>query len=82
MADEKIGFLETATNDGTVSKSSKRLIGVISFGLGSLMLVGLGVWSFFAVAADPGTVQTVGIALISTGAGLLGLGVLEGITKK
>ena len=81
MAD-KVGFLETVGNDGTVSKSSKRLIGVIAFGLGSAMLAGLGIASFFVRAADPGTVQTVGIALISTGAGLLGIGVLEGITKR
>jgi len=46
------------------------------------MLCGLGVVSFFIKAADPGTIQTVGIAFLSAGAGLLGLGVLDGIGSK
>ena len=80
--DERIGFLETQRQDGQVEKSSKRLIGVISFSIGSAMLCGLGVVSFFIKAADPGTIQTVGIAFLSAGAGLLGLGVLDGIGSK
>jgi hypothetical protein len=65
-----------------VEKSSKRLVGSISFAVGGLLLVALGVVSFFKVAADPGTILTVGQAFLVAGAGLLGIGVLDGIGGK
>jgi hypothetical protein len=79
---KQVGYLETTTPDGTVEKSSKRLVGVISFTVGGVLLTALGVVSFFKVAADPGTVLTVGQAFLITGASLLGIGVLEGIGGK
>jgi hypothetical protein len=77
-----IGYLETTNADGQVEKSSKRLIGTISFAVGGLLLGALGVVSFFMIAADPGTIQAVGQAFLITGASLLGIGVLEGIGGK
>lgn len=79
---EEVGFLEKKLPDGTIEKSSKRLIGAVSFGIGGLLTVILGVYSFFAVAADPSTIITVGNSLIFTGAGLLGLGIAEGFHKR
>ena len=76
------GFLETTSTDGKIEKSSKRLVGVIACGIGGTLLTALGVMSFFTVAADPATIQTVGNAFLITGAGLLGIGVLEGIGGK
>jgi hypothetical protein len=78
---EEVGFLEKKLPDGTIEKSSKRLIGAIAFGAGGLLTIALGVYSFFAVAADPSTIITVGNSLVFTGAGLLGLGLVEGLRK-
>jgi hypothetical protein len=83
MENEKtVGYLETQGTDGTIEKSSKRLVGVISFIIGGLLLTALGVVSFAIRAADPDTILTVGNSFLITGGALLGIGVLEGIGGK
>lgn len=77
-----IGYLETRADDGTVEKSSKRLIGAIAFAIGGAILTALGVVSFFQKTVDPSTIQTVGNSFLLFGGGLLGIGVVEGFAKK
>ena len=83
METEKtVGYLETVNTDGQVEKSSKRLVGVVSFAIGGLLLTALAVVSFFSPAADPDTILTVGSSFLIAGSSLLGIGVLEGIGGK
>ena len=82
LKEKKVGFLETRASDGMLEKSSKRLVGVISFLIGGIFLIGLGMISFSSAAADPNTIMTVGTTFIIAGSSLLGIGVLEGIGNK
>ena len=78
---DKVGVLETTDPDGRVVRSSKRLFGSIMVSAGGALLLALGVVGIFRQIADPQTGLTAGQALIITGAGLLGFGVLDGIGK-
>ena len=60
-------------------KSSKRYFGAALIGTGGLLLVGIGVAAIFREVRDPSTALEAGKALLVTGAGLLGVGVLEGV---
>jgi hypothetical protein len=72
----KVGFLETTEPDGSLSKSSKRLMGSVAMGIGSIILLGLAIVSFFIVPADSDTIFQVGLTFLVVGASLLGLGTL------
>ena len=69
------GFLKDT--DG--NKSSKRLAGVCLLITGGAFLLALGITAIYKIVADPTTALAVGKTLIYTGAGLLGVGVAEGI---
>lgn len=69
----KTGMFRSATGD----LSSKRIAGTVILMAGALFLLALGARSFGRVIADPGTALTVGKTLILSGAGLLGVGVVE-----
>ena len=68
--------------DSDGNASSKRLFGAILIGIGGLMGVALFTASLFIVVKDPTTAITTMNTFIFTGAGLLGIGVLEGVVKK
>ena len=68
--------------DQNGKESGKRYAGFMMFIPGVLLLVALGVYSLFRVAADPDSVIASGKALILTGGGLLGLSVAEFFGKK
>ena len=55
-------------------KSSKRLSGVLTIGIGSLIFVALAIVSFFTVVPGKEAIKYAGSFLIGTGAGLLGFG--------
>lgn len=69
-------------DDSNGNASSKRLFGAILIGIGGLMGIALFVCSLFIVVKDPTTAITTMNTFIFTGAGLLGIGVLEGVVKK
>jgi hypothetical protein len=72
----KAGFLETTEPDGSLSKSSKRLMGTMAMGIGAIVLLGLAIASYFKAPADAGVILQVGQTFLITGASLLGLGTL------
>ena len=71
--------MNSLTQDKFGNKSSKRVAGISLISAGGLLIMALGVASFFIVAKDPATIITCGKTLIVTGAALLGIGVFEGI---
>jgi hypothetical protein len=73
---QRVGIIEESPG----VKSSKRFWGSILLAAGGLLILALGIYSFFHVAADPETVKGCGIALIVVGGGLLGITVFEGIS--
>lgn len=77
-----IGLFETTGANGEKEVSSKRVVGVAMCAIGILLMVALGVVSFFTSAADAGTVQTAAGWLLGVGGGLLGVGVFEHVGKK
>jgi hypothetical protein len=62
--------------------SAKRTSGLWMVALGAALLMSLGIYSLFLVAADPATAMQSGMALIITGAALLGVTIFEGVFKK
>ena len=68
--------------DSNDKKSSKRISGLSLIGSGGLLILALGIVAMFKIVADAPTTITCGKTLIIVGAGLLGVGVVEGITKK
>lgn len=73
--DEKTGILEESPG----VKSSKRVFGAALVTSGGLLLLGVGIAAIFRPIADATAALEAGKALAITGAGLLGVGVLEGI---
>ena len=61
--------------------SSKRVAGFILLGIGVVYYLAIGVTSIFKPVADPTTALAVGSTLIITGAGLLGISVVEFLGK-
>jgi hypothetical protein len=72
---KRIGMLEE--QEGVLS--SKRVLGVILLTAGGLFLLYVGIAALRLTVKDPDTALAVGKTLLFTGAGLLGVGVLEGI---
>jgi hypothetical protein len=77
-----VGLFETVASNGQVELSSRRVIGAVIAGVGLVMLMALGIASFFTKVADPGTVQTVGLSALGIGSSLLGLGVFDHLVKR
>lgn len=75
VAVKKSWFREIFVGPGGET-SSKRISGVGMIVLGALMLVALGVYGFFAVPPGLDAIKYAGLALVSAGAGLLGVGTL------
>ena len=67
--------------DSNGNTSSKRIWGTILLSLGSLMQIVLFIFAIKWGVKDPATASNVATGLILTGAGLLGIGVLEGFKK-
>ena len=67
--------------DSAGHKSSKRIAGTIILGVGAAFLLAVGIISISRVVADPDTSIRIGSTLIYTGAALLGVGVVEGLTR-
>ena len=65
------------TQDINGKQSSKRTAGLIILGLGVLLILAIGVYSFFAVLKDPVTSFNCAIALLTAGGGLLGITIGE-----
>jgi hypothetical protein len=80
--DEMVGLFETVAANGEKELSSRRVIGAIVAGAGLLMILALGLVSFFVQAADAGTIQTVGLTTLGIGSSLLGLGIFDHLVKK
>lgn len=74
---EKTGLLEQSPG----VTSSKRVIGVTLVAAGGLLLVAAGVVAFFRLISDPSTVLSAGTTLLSLGAGLLGLTVVDNASE-
>ena len=68
-------------NGSDGEKSSKRLMGIISFSCGIAVYVGLGVTGMFREIPDLEAVRSAAFGLSSIGAGLLGVGVIEKFAK-
>lgn len=68
--------------DANGKDSSKRLAGFITGGSGLLMLIAVGVCSFFYIIADPSTAFNAGLTLLSVGGTLLGVGTFEKRVKE
>jgi hypothetical protein len=81
MAD-KIGMIETTDKDGNIAVSSKRAVGVPMALFGGLLMVALGVASFFVQVADGEMIWKVGTTMLAAGGGLLGIGIFENIGTK
>ena len=62
--------------------SSKRVAGLLLVGLGGLLLLTLGAFSFFAKAVDGPMAFQCGMALAIIGGALLGVTIFEGFFKK
>jgi hypothetical protein len=78
MSEDKKGFLQDAEGD----LSSKRLFGAVLILAGGLLLLTTGIMAIFAGVQDSASALGAGQAMILAGAGLLGIGVLEGVGKK
>ena len=72
------GYLEESPG----VKSSKRLWGTILLSLGAAIMVAVAVTSIALGNNETGGAVSAGVALMAAGAGLLGIGVLEGIGQK
>ena len=85
MSDPVLGnFTQPAVTTGYLEespgvKSSKRLWGTILLSLGAAIMVAVAVVSLAFVNNETGGAVSAGTALMVTGGGLLGLGVLEGL---
>jgi hypothetical protein len=79
---EKVGMFETVAANGQVEQSSRRVVGAVLAGAGAVMLLALGVVSFWTKVPDPGTIQGVGLTLVGIGSGLLGLGIFDHLVKR
>ena len=76
--DEKKGIMR----DKSGKLSSKRMAGIIILIIGVAFHLTTGIMSYFRAISDPTTAVSIGNALIFTGAGLLGIGVIEQIGVK
>ena len=56
--------------------SSKRISGLTMIALGSLLLVAMGIYGFFAIPPGGDVIKYAGLSLIASGAALLGIGTL------
>lgn len=77
-----VGIFETVATNGEKELSSRRIIGAIVAGVGLMMIIALGIVSFFTTAADAGTIQTVALTTLGIGSSLLGLGVFDHLVKR
>jgi hypothetical protein len=77
MEQEKIGLLEESAG----VKSAKRYFGAGMISGGGLLLLVIGIVAIFRPIADSASALQAGTTLAITGAGLLGVGVLEGLGR-
>jgi len=69
------------TEDKNGDRSSKRVAGISILAAAGVMAVILFSFALVKSIADPDTAKSVINALLLTGGGLLGVGVIEGFTK-
>jgi hypothetical protein len=74
--------MEILKSGATGKQSSKRLFGSIFLSTGGLMLIFGGIVSMKITFADPEMFKFCAKTLVFVGAGLLGLGIVDGIGKK
>ena len=62
--------------------SSKRVFGALLILVGGLLLLTVGILALFMTLEDPQTAINAGNTMVIAGAGLLGIGVLEGVGRR
>ena len=76
------GNVNGVLQDSNGNKSSKRIAGYSLIGIGAAMGIVLFIYAIFKVIADAETASNVYKTFIYSGAGLLGIGVVEFFKKK